>query len=160
MLYDRHPEQSGCRFCIGRVWDLSSVPRGSVCIQAAIPRFRRLKSHFCHPESSLSSPALGCVAHAGVVLSCSLGIFSFTVACLPSTAVMCRDESHGVERKPWASEGSSAERGVQNRRISIIRNQRSTLTRGYHAGIFSIRSVFGADFACVEEPAGRLDAAA
>lgn len=24
--------------------------------------------------------------------------------------------------------------------------------REYHAGIFSIRSVFGADFVCVEEP--------
>ena len=142
------------------VWDLSSVPRGAVCIQAAIPRFRRLKSHL-PPEKLSSSPALGCGAHAGVVLSCSLDIFSFTVACLPSTVVMCRDESHGVERKPRASEGSSAERGVQNRRISTIRNQRSTLTREYHAGIFSIRSVFGADFACVEEPAGRLtDAAA
>lgn len=134
-------------------------PRGGLYPSRYTP-ISAIEVSFCHPESSLSSPALGCVAHAGVVLSCSLDIFSFTVACLPSTAVMCRDESHGVERKPWASEGSSAERGVQNRRISIIRNQRSTLTRGYHAGIFSIRSVFGADFACVEEPAGRLDAAA
>lgn len=150
----------GAGFALGRMGFVIGS-RGAVCIQAAIPRFRRLKPQFCHPESSLPPlPRMRCTC-GRCAPGCSLGIFSFAVACLPSTAVMCRDESHGVERKPRASEGSSAERGVQNRRISTIRNQRSTLTREYHAGIFSIRSIFGADFACVEEPAGRLtDAAA
>lgn len=150
----------GAGFALGRMGFVIGS-RGAVCIQAAIPRFRRLKPQFCHPESSLPPLPPDALHMRALCARLFLGIFSFTVACLPSTAVMCRDESHGVERKPRASEGSSAERGVQNRRISTIRNQRSTLTREYHAGIFSIRSIFGADFACVEEPAGHLtDAAA
>lgn len=150
----------GAGFALGRMGFVIGS-RGSVCIQAAIPRFRRLKSHSAARKALfLPCPRMRCTC-GRCAPGCSLGIFSFAVACLPSTAVMCRDESHGVERKPRASEGSSAERGVQNRRISTIRNQRSTLTREYHAGIFSIRSIFGADFACVEEPAGHLtDAAA
>lgn len=149
----------GAGFALGCMGFVSDSPRGSLYPSRYTP-ISAIEVSFYHLKSSLPPPALGCGAHAGVVLSCSLDIFSFTVACLPSTAVMCRDESHGVERKPRASGGSSAERGVQNRRISTIRNQRSMLTREYHAGIFSIRSVFGTDFACVEEPVGRLDDAA
>lgn len=150
----------GAGFALGRMGFVIGSPRGSLYSSRYTP-ILAIEVSFCRPESSLFLPCPRMHCTCGrCVPGCSLGIFSFTVACLPSTVVMCRDESHGVERKPRASEGSSAERGVQNRRISTIRNQRSTLTRGYHAGIFSIRSVFGADFACVEEPAGRLDAAA
>lgn len=147
-------------FALGRMGFVIGSPRGSLYPSRYTP-ISAIEVSIYHPESSLPPLPPDALHMRALCARLFLGIFSFTVACLPSTAVMCRDESHGVERKPRASEGSSAERGVQNRRISTIRNQRSTLTREYHAGIFSIRSIFGADFACVEEPAGHLtDAAA
>lgn len=150
----------GAGFALGRMGFVIGSPRGSLYPSRYTP-ISAIEVSFCHWESLLPPLPSDALHMRGVVLSCSLGIFSFTVTCLPSTAVMCRDESHVAERKPRASEESPAERDIKNRRISTIRNQRSTLTREYHAGIFSIRSVFGADFACVEEPAGRLtDAAA
>ena len=88
----------GAGFALVRMGFVIGSPRGSLYPSRYTP-ISAIEVSFCHWESLLSSPASGCVAHAGVVLSCSLGIFSFTVACLPSTAVMCRDESHGVERE-------------------------------------------------------------
>lgn len=42
----------GAGFALGRM-GLSSVPRGAVCIQAAIPPILAIEVSFCHPESSL-----------------------------------------------------------------------------------------------------------